>query len=274
MPQHIKLWIEACKELNIAWEVIDEGGNFLRITKNQQYYFCGAFTPFNLHVIGKIFDDKGYTYELLKNKINMPKTLAFVAGDGQEKNLGYVKEKDIESICQTIKNNLTLPVIVKRNTGTQGNNVFFCKDTEAVKSSLEAIFNVNSKDYDKVALAQKYIEIEREYRAVFFNNQLILLYEKSKAEAEFIGNLSPLHWEGSKAVHITDSKILSKIQKFIEPIVPILPLNYVGADIALDKQGNFWLIELNGRPIFNGFIKNNNPQIIIEMFKIMLQTLN
>ena len=274
MPQHIKLWIKACKELNIAWEVIDEVGNFIRITKNQQYYFFGAITPFNLHVIAKIFEDKGYTYELLKNKINMPKTLAFVAGDWQERNPGYIKEKDIESMLKTIVNNFTLPVIIKRNTGSQGNNVFFCKDKETIQSSLKAIFNVNSKDYDKVALAQQYIEIDREYRAVFLKNQLVLLYEKSKAEAEFIGNLSPLHWEGAKALHITDSKILSKIQKFIEPIVPTLPLNYVGADIALDKQGNYWLIELNGSPIYSSFIKNNNPQIIIEMFKIMLQTLD
>ena len=62
-------------------------------------------------------------------------------------------------------------MIVKRNRGSAGNNVLLCETKEQVQAAIATVFNVNSKDYDYVCLAQEYIDIRHEYRAVFFNQK-------------------------------------------------------------------------------------------------------
>ncbi|MCC3465308.1 MAG: alpha-L-glutamate ligase, partial [Microcoleus sp. PH2017_06_SFM_O_A] len=135
------------------------------------------------------------------------------------------------------------------------------------------VFNVNSKDYDYVCLAQEYIDIRHEYRAVFFNHKLVLLYEKDKSDAKFAGNLSPLHWEGAKAKHITDSEIISEIENFVRPVFEEIRINYGGFDIALDTNGKYWLIEINSSPNFEIFVRDNHRRIAVKMFKDMLESL-
>jgi hypothetical protein len=64
--------------------------------------------------------------------------------------------EDIDSITEEIKKTWSLPVIIKRNAGSFGNNIFLCHDIEEVRLSLKQIFNINSKDYDDIALTQEY----------------------------------------------------------------------------------------------------------------------
>ncbi len=167
-----------------------------------------------------------------------------------------------------------MPVVVKSNSGSCGVNVFLCDHLDQIKLSLTKIFNINHENFDYVALVQEYIDIIQEYRAIVFNNKLMLLYEKNKAEAQFIGNLSPLHWEGAKAIQITDQKIIAEIEKFIEPIFFKLPIPYAGLDIAIDRDQKYWLIEINSHPSYKYFILNNPQQIIVDMLKTMLKTLD
>ncbi|NEP58854.1 MAG: ATP-grasp domain-containing protein, partial [Symploca sp. SIO2G7] len=219
------------------------------------------------------FTDKSYTYQLLKDKISTPKTASFLSPFCDEKYRAYLEYANIDAIVKEITKIFALPIIIKRNQGFAGNNIFLCQNKEQIKLSIKQIFNVNSKDYDYVVLAQEYIEIVNEYRAIIFNGELLLLYEKNKTSAKFVGNLSPLHWEGAKAIHITDRKLLSEMEKFIKPIFQEIPLSYAGVDIAIDKNGKFWLIELNSSPNYQIFIRDNGEEILIEMFKKMLKNL-
>ena len=180
---------------------------------------------------------------------------------------------DIESIVLEVNKKFAFPVILKRNRGAGGNNVFLCKTREQIKEALEIIFNVNSKDYDHVALAQEYIEIAHEYRAVFCKEKLVLLYEKDKSQAGFAGNLSPLHWEGAKAKHIINPNLMSEIEDFVKPVFAEIAINYAGLDIALDKNGAYCLIEINSSPNYEIFVRDNDRQIVVTMFKGILETL-
>lgn len=274
MLTNIEILLAACEELNIPYEILHPSQNLIRIKhRGENYYFVNYMMPFNSASIAQIFKDKEYTYQLLNGKINTPRTIGFFSPHCQEKYKKYLTFPDIESILLEVHKNFALPMILKKNRGAGGNNVFLCETTEQVKEALEIIFNIDSKDYDYVALAQEYIEIAHEYRAVFCKEKLVLLYEKDKSQAEFAGNLSPLHWEGAKAKHIINPNLMSEIEDFVKPVFAEMAINYAGFDIALDKKGQYWLIEINSTPNYDIFMRDNDRQIVVTMFKGILETL-
>ncbi|MEG4047964.1 YheC/YheD family protein [Microcoleus sp. Pol17_C1] len=274
MLTNIEILLAACEELNIPYEILHPSQNLIRLKQGgEEYYFVNYMTPFNSASLAEIFKDKEYTYQLLNGKINTPRTLGFVSRHCEEKYKKYLSFPDIESIVLEVNKKFTFPVILKRNRGAGGNNVFLCESREQIKAALEIIFNVNSKDYDYVALAQEYIEIAHEYRAVFCKEKLVLLYEKDKSQAKFAGNLSPLHWEGAKAEHIINPNLMSEIEDFVKPVFAEIAINYAGLDIALDKNGAYWLIEINSSPNYDIFVRDNARQIVVTMFKDILESL-
>ena len=274
MLTNIEILLEACQELNIPYEILHPSQNLIRIRHSgEDYFFVNYMTAFDSGSLAQIFKDKEYTYQLLKAQINTPKTLSFVSPHCEEKYKKYLIFPDIESIVLEVNKNFAFPVIIKRNRGSGGNNVFLCQSGEQIKAALEIIFNVNSKDYDYVALAQEYIEIEHEYRAVFCKEKLVLLYAKDKSQAEFAGNLSPLHWEGAKAQHITNSRVIAEIEDFVRPVFAEMAIDYAGFDIALDTKGAYWLIEINSSPNYDIFVRDNDRQIVVTMFKGILESL-
>ena len=274
MLTNISLVLEACQELNISYEILAPNQNLVRIKLNgQDYYLVNFSMPFNNEQIVQIFKDKEYTYHLLKGQIKTPKTLGFLSPFCEDKYQKYLVFKVCEEITTEVGKTFSLPVIVKKNRGSAGNNVFLCETHEQVLAAIETVFNVNSKDYDYVCLVQEYIDIRHEYRAVFFDHKLVLLYEKDKSNAKFTGNLSPLHWDGAKAKHITDLEIISEIENFVKPVFEEVRINYGGFDIALDTNGEYWLIEINSSPNFEIFVRDNHRQIAVKMFKQILESL-
>ena len=83
--------------------------------------------------------------------------------------------KTIEAIENKILKEFELPVIIKRNRGATGKNVFLCQKEENMADYVNRIFNINNKNYDYVALAQEYIKIDCEYRAIFFDKKINFL---------------------------------------------------------------------------------------------------
>lgn len=277
MSVHTKCLVEACKRLDVPYSLVAGDENFLQIDLGgQRYYFPGASTPFNNGATSKICRDKEFSYKLLSGVIAMPKTMGFVDPEGPEEYRSYARASSTGDIIEKICSEFTLPVIVKRNSGSQGRHVFLCKDRGEVKAAVEKVFEKNEEEpnkYDHVILAQEYIVGKKEYRAVVFEKNVLLLYEKDISGAVFTGNLSPLHWENSKAVHITDDKIVQRIQTFTAPIYPLLDLRYGGLDIIEDASGKLTLVELNSRPGFGRFAKDNGSEPLVQMYMKILGAL-
>ena len=274
MLTNISLMLEACQELNINYEILAPNQNVIRIQHfGQDYYFVNYTTPFDSAPIIEIFKDKEYTYQLLKTTIRTPKTVAFLSPFCDSKYREYLTIQKCDQIAAEVSKIFSLPVIIKKNRGSAGNNVFLCETPEQIQTAIETVFNVNNKDYDYVCLAQEYIDVRHEYRAVFSNKKLVLLYEKDKSDAKFTGNLSPLHWDGAKAKHIIDSKTISEIENFVQPVFAEVSINYGGFDIAIDTNGEYWLIEINSSPNYDIFIRDNDRQIVVTMFKGILESL-
>ncbi|NES03319.1 MAG: hypothetical protein F6K22_10945 [Okeania sp. SIO2F4] len=117
------------------------------------------------------------------------------------------------------------------------------------------------------AISQQYIEIDKEFRALFLEGDLHCVYEKSITEAKFVGNLSRLHWEGGKAKIVLDKNFLERIGYFCKPIFENCELRYTGLDIAFDKDDKLWLIEANSAPGFNYFVRDCGEELAIEWYR-------
>ncbi|MBN3881725.1 MAG: YheC/YheD family protein [Nostoc sp.] len=273
MLDNVLLLLKACDNLNISYEILHPSENLVKIKlNNKQHYFCNYSTPLLNQAVAHLIKDKEYTYHVLNKKVKLPRTVGFLSPFCDTRYKIYLKFPTIQDIILEIKENFQTPVIIKRNSGASGHNVFLCKNLDEIETALKEIFNINNK-YDYVALAQEFIHIKSEYRAVFLKKELVLLYEKDITDAKFVGNLSPLHWDGAKAKYINDPEILSAIANFAQPVFEELDLDYGGFDIVLDRDNQYWLIEINSHPNFGIFIRDNGEEPILKIFEKMLISL-
>jgi D-alanine-D-alanine ligase-like ATP-grasp enzyme len=266
--------LEACKKSSVSYEVLHPNQNLVKVTTgDREYHFTNYSTPLTPQSIAEIFKDKQYFYEVFQDVVQMPYTISFISPYCNEKYLEYLEFTSVDQIVSQVEQKFEFPVIVKRNRGSGGNNVFKCEDLTQVRNALDTIFNVNTKNYDYVALVQKSINIVKEYRSVCLNQKQIVLYEKDISQAKFTGNLSPLHWDGAIAKLVEDTQIIQEIDDFIQPIFRKMPITYVGLDVAVDDQNNYWLIEANSHPNFDIFIRDNGEEKIVMLFQKMLEYL-
>ena len=274
MLDNISLLLQACENLNISYEILHPAENLIKIKlNNKSHYFCNYSTPLINQAVAHLIKDKEYTYHVLNKKVKLPRTIGFLSPFCNIEYKIYLKFPTIQDIVLEIKEKFETPVIVKRNSGASGHNVFLCQNQHEIETALKEIFNINSKKYDYVALAQEFIHIKSEYRAIFLNKELALLYEKDINDAKFIGNLSPLHWDGAKAKYINDPQILSEIANFARPIFEELDLDYAGLDIVLDRDNQYWLIEINSHPNYSIFTRDNGEEPVLKIFEKMLISL-
>jgi glutathione synthase/RimK-type ligase-like ATP-grasp enzyme len=262
----------ACERLGISYSIHDDHGNFLRIDSGVPKYFVNYGTPFNDDAISKICKDKEFTYRLLKDAVRMPVTKAYFDPQfGRKEYEKYVREESVQIITDDILKSFALPMIVKMNAGTRGTNVFLCHDEAQVANAVREIYRKDSSDYDYMALAQDYVRIKKEYRVVVFKQEIVLVYEKDFSGARFVGNLSPLHQENAKAVLVTDDSLIRALSEFIQPIFGLLDVEFAGLDILLDEDDQFVLLELNSKPGFSYFVRDNGEEPLVKMYERVLQ---
>lgn len=270
----IKCLIQVLGERGVDFEIQHRDNNLVAVTLNDTiYHFSYTKVPLNDAVVSEICKDKEYTYSVLKNVIKMPDTKGYVDPHITEAFQDYVRYETNSDVAKNIISEFDLPIIIKPNKGSGGINAFLCTEETQIVTALDTIFNQNSKNYDYVALVQKYIDIKHEYRVLVLDSEIQFIYEKDKASATFEGNLSPLHYEGAKAVLIKNEELKNKIKDFISPIFKKINLRYTGADIAIDSNGDMYLIELNGNPQVDIFVRDNGMGEVVAMFRNIVSKL-
>jgi hypothetical protein len=272
MVINIECLVSACTRLNLQYQFSDANKNVVTVTINgQKYLFANAATPFNTDSQANVFADKGFTHDLLSHLNIIPKTVGYPDPATDLQYQSYVEHKNMGKISDNILNNFSLPVIIKKNRGYKGVNVFSCDSKDEIQKSLEIIFNKDSRDYDYLALAQDKINIKQEFRAIVFGGVLLLTYLKDNSKAKFIGNLSPLHWDGAKTVVVSNDNTLGQITKLVYTVNSRLPIGFAGLDLAIDQNGKLWLIEINSRPGFDLFVRDNGKDKIVAMYESILK---
>ena len=269
METYLTCLIKACQKIGLDYQFLDKEHNFIRVyTGSDPLYFQINKTPFNTAVMSGICIDKEHSYLLFRNSINMPKTIGFLDYNVAAQYRKYLSYKSLKEIMDKIEMEFTYPVIIKKNKGGLGINVFLCQDREQVRESLKTIYNKKSSEYDYVALAQEYLPHKREFRLVCFRGEAVLAYERVSDNSKF----NARYWESGKgrAKHVTDQKIIDDLVSFVRPTFGITGLEYVGFDILMRNDGNYYLLELNSGPKYDHFIKCNGDEAVVAMYKKIL----
>lgn len=267
MENTIACITEACKNLGLNYRYFDKNKNFIVI--EEQHYFQLNRTPFNNEAMAALCRDKEHQYECLNQQVQMPKTMGFLDYNTKDHYQKYLRHNSQAAVVEAIEQNFDYPVVVKQNKGALGINVFKCKNREQVKHALNTIFNKQDLHYDYIALAQQCIEVEQEFRVVFFDGEPVLCYERYFGEAEF----GAQYWETNegRAISLENSDLADRVLKEFGPAVSLPGLRYVGLDIVRDKNDQLYLLELNSGPQVNHFIQNNGKEQIIEMYTKVLR---
>ena len=274
MNKNIECLIEACKEKKVYYKIHNKSNNLVEIVINGiSYLFVNWTTPLNKHSIAYLQQDKDYFFNFFKNKIKMPETKSYLNPHCDERYSQYLEKNTIFDIIIDIENHFNYPFIIKKNRGSWGTNVFKVNNRVELEKSLFTVFNESSNSYDYIVLAQEFIDIQTEYRAIFYNGKLQFCYEKDITNATFTNNLSPFHQDGAKAVLITDKNLLDRINNFSKVIFQNLPIAYTGLDIAIDNKDELWLIEANSSPGFDNIIKSGNKKVVIDLYITILNDL-
>jgi glutathione synthase/RimK-type ligase-like ATP-grasp enzyme len=271
MNSNIKALITACDRNQIHYEVLHENGNLIAVNTGRSLsLFTNRTTPVNPHSVSKLCDDKDFAYVALSSHMRMAQTLSFLDPHSEAKYSQYLKFQTHQEIVNEIEEKIGYPVILKRNRGSHGSNVFSINEKEDLLAKLIIIFDKRSKDYDYILLAQEAIKIKKEYRAIFYNEKLVFAYLKDNQDATYTGNLSPLHWDGAKAVKVRDPELLKRFQAFVSPGLMAIGLKYTGIDLAEDHNGKLWAIEVNAAPSFDIYIRDCGMDDVVNLFTLML----
>ncbi len=263
---------KACENLKVEYHIHHSSENIFEvIVNNKSYLFTNWATPLNRHSNIQLNRDKDYFYTFFKGVVSMPKTMSYFNPHSDSKYDRFLDKISIAEIIADIEANFTYPMIIKKNQGSWGSNVFKITKRHKLEKALLDIYNRFSSSYDYIALAQQYLDIEQEYRAIFYNGKLQFCYGKDIDNATFVGNLSPFHHEGAKAVLLTDKVLLNEIQDFCSPVFSKLDIAYCGFDILIDKQGRMWLLESNSSPGYDNIIKFGFESVVVELFMTILR---
>lgn len=269
MNPNLKVFVEVCKEKKVPYQIIHECGNLLEVKamNGEPQLFTIGTTPFNSHSIVTLCKDKEFFYNYYKDMLRMPMTKGFLNPDCNPEYQDMVKFKTYDSIISETEKNFSYPLIVKMNRGSQGKCVYKVHDRNQFKEALSEIYK---EDY--IALAQECVDIKSEYRVIFLDKKLLFAYKKNNEHAQFVGNISPLHFEGAFAEIVNKPNLLKAFDRFIQPMLAKKNIRYLGADIVLDKNNQMWLIEGNCSPGFDYLLQNPMGKNLLkglytEMFK-------
>lgn len=262
--------IKACKKLGIKYEILHKDKIIVKVHLNPPLFFIHHYKAFDREDISKICKDKDITYTLLEGKINIPKWKAYLDPNCPEQYKNYIHYKTREEIVEDISHSFSLPLVIKMNRGSQGKNVYACNSVKDIREAIVRIYDRSSVNYDFILIAQEYVKIFKEYRVNVYKKKILFAYEKNIDSARYTGNISPLHWENSKAVLIRDENLLNRIDAFIQPIFNEIPVNFAGIDIALLENGEFILIEINKSPGIARFVKDNGMDEVVKMYEVIL----
>lgn len=272
MQHHIRCLTEACKQLKVAFSFLDEEHNLVELRIHQKsFLFQSNRTPFNTEALAGICLDKGHTWQVLHQLVRMPQTLAFMDVHVPPQYQHYLRYHTREAIIAEIENTLTYPLVVKRNRGALGNNVFLCHNRADVVAALERIYNKALPGYDYVALAQEFIPSRQEYRLVCFRGEPVLLYERYAGDNLF----KALYWENAEGrpILVEDEALIREQMAFLQPMFQRLCPGYVGVDLVRSVSGEWVLLELNSGPRVDHFIAFNGPERIVAMYARIVQRL-
>ena len=201
---------EICEKHNIKYNLISNGWVMVLEKNNIKEIIVGYKFENNNHAIGKIFDDKYATYELL-NLYNIPVVEHSIVYSLSNKN-EYAKKYNSAKYIEKLFNKYNEDIVIKENTGSGGKQVKRFNDLNELTK-----YHIKIEDNNSYSITPFY-NIENEYRTIILNNQIKLMYKKElpvvygDGKTKIQDLLKKFNYEYFK--NIKDERILKKGEKY------------------------------------------------------------
>jgi len=266
--------IKACENLGLAYELVHKHNFAIKVLARngaEPLFFIYNKLPFNSACTARILDDKDLSYTILKNRVRLPKWRSYIDPKGEECDKNHLKFSSVRKIANDIREKFEFPMIVKRNRGSRGRNVFVCRTLKDVVQSLREVFRKESPYYDYLAIGQQYIESESEIRAIATPDKLLLAYSRELDVSKLPDVITSESWLDCVYKKICDKSLLARIASYLEPVFEHIPVGVLGADISIDSRGRMYLLELNHSPIFDLYIDYAGDEDIVDVYTHLLK---
>lgn len=235
---------------------------------NSQYDFCIFLDkdPYISHLLEKsglhlfdnadaieLCDDKMKTYLTLANHgIEMPKT---VPGP-----LRYVAPTK-DAFLRNLEKELSYPIVIKENFGSQGQNVYLAHDFGELKE-------IDTRIGDNPRLFQEMIpsSFGEDFRLIIIGGQFIAGMKRSSQGKDFRSNLG----QGGigEIVEMPDSYKALAIKA-----ATILHLDYCGVDLLQGSHGEPILCEVNSNAFVTGIEKTTSINVTKAYAEHIIKTI-
>jgi glutathione synthase/RimK-type ligase-like ATP-grasp enzyme len=212
--------------------------------------FIRSTTPFNDESSAALCLDKDAVLKLVSGTVLIPKTKSFIDPHGSHPDLCTAK-----SIDEIVEKSLDFlyPRVVKMNSGQSGRNVFVVGDEKEFRDSLGKIFDSGRRGYDYIALVQEHIDFSNEYRVAISAHEPIFAYAKGVYE-------------------VIEGKKKELLFKSAKKVIEKTGLSWGSVDFLDGRNGELYFLEVNTKPLYQGFVAENGNQMLKELFKKALNS--
>ncbi len=279
---------EICKNKNIEYSLVSKDWIMILKRQNQVRYIVGYKFDLNDHGAGQICDDKYAFYDVLK-QFELPLAEHYIV----------FKKYNLEEIL-TYAEIHQYHMVIKSNTGTCGNDMYYIKDASALEPTIEQLL----KKHFSISLSP-YYDIKTEYRCIVLNGKVELFYGKKrpivygngtstihellckfnphyfeeKQDSEWNRILNPnetyeYNWQfnlskGAIPFWVEDEIIQNKVETLALKTAKILNLNFASIDIIELKTGEFLILEANSGVMMENFIRffENGEQVAYSIYE-------
>jgi len=235
----------AYKKLFISYSTKNDTGDFV-LPKDLPIIYYGGWSPkCSLDFIKK--------HELILDEMyNQPKYIEMSASKIKFAEMFNGRSwlpKTVFSKEEALNGDVGFPVIAKISDGHAGLGIKKFETKEELKSEPKSFeLRGEQRSFD---LFSQYIDIEKEYRAVFFQdkcflvNQRVLTFEDEKSvETKKLNEKIKFIYVNQDFEKIPKD-FMSDIQKIADDIQKTVKLDLWALDVVADKDGKLWVLEIN-----------------------------
>ena len=291
---------EVCAELGVKMEKLSFDW-ILQLSKDGKVrHITGTRFDLNPEASGDIACDKYATYEVL-NSQNVP-TIKHVMIFNPATRLSLIEDDGIwiTVISEFLKYGC---LVVKPNSGCEGNGVFLCHNIKETESAIQKLFETQ----DSISICP-YYDIKTEFRTFYLDGEVMLIYGKTKPSVvgdgkssigELVEKLNlpdksvvkdnlkeldlsyipksgekvDISWKhnlsgGAVPEILQKGELYDKIEQLAISAGKAMNINFATIDIIETTDGNLYVLEINsgiGATIFTELV-DGGTEIIKEIY--------
>ncbi|MBO5179455.1 MAG: hypothetical protein J6B87_03820 [Clostridia bacterium] len=239
MARYTDVMQELYKENNLEVELLSKNWISKMKKDGKIKYYIRTKSSLNNYASAVICNDKYATYCVLTSE-NIPVLEHKILFNPSTRDKELSDFSSLKEIKEYFKQHGKL--VIKDNLGTKGLGVYLCKNFFEVKRNIKKLF----KRKDAIVILPFY-DIETEYRCIYLDGNVELIYAKYKEEGGWKHNLS----QGAKAKIVTDEALKQKLEIMAKKVALVLDVRFVSIDISQLATGELYVMEVNSGVIIS-----------------------